>query len=1125
MLQTPKKPGRPRKYATKAEKARRDVIARRERRRLQKSSAAQSRRQFIMYTAPKTQNTTLSPSSVNQTRSLCLDRLHHLADAASTLAPFTTAPDRSSDSARIASESSATSIAPGLGNTEVPAANLVTLYVSPYDPRSPPNEESSPNMESRIEASCPLEESLKKQQHSASTLNELVQCGDSLDVAHGDDSEDDSIEIHSSSGSLAGRTATVGAVHDDDDMETVHTIPSDPLNESSDLNPDGLSNDYSARENHDDYTIIANAQGGSDEGNFDVEFTPEEDFETDTVSESESEVGGQYDCEIEDDQADTVEANRLAKAFLESTWSRLCDCEEGEQHLRSHDPEARSLKEMARYWQDLGVPDAVGPLRLGQIGAEPGHDTHLDWCQILSGGERRPCLCFEKSQHTIHRLQRTWDVDSIICYSLCLSINRGLYVSYFPQVSRNIHSSVHVYHQGKPLHSIPHLRLGSGRQSPQFGVYVFFPGITHANRTTSYLTNDERRLWIDKLLLPAIRSLCPLDVIQHHPRSYDDAESKAHSRRREACSGAMRHDIDMHHYLPQEYLEPIWRHIVIASGSASPDLTMFRDMFIILSAKNIKLEARSSTFQGCRNNTIAHLRKVLDWSKADLSNTWIDVGLEDTAVSAGETLIWKSRCLQSWISSIKHDVRSPRIASEVFNWNLTDQAGSARVETRLSHPLRSGGIAYAQRYNVNKDLFATVAKRDHDLFSEPHLEGMACPPSLLDAWIVAARQGRNAGAATTARSKPQIKRLRKAFEAMKHRISHALSSSTGTSFGAREEYRISWELFIKLDPSSAQQCGNHQPFWTLSTADVNKFMQWEFNRWISAIDFVRERGSRSNCSWEDHQRNMVLVTILLRSLKASVNCHHVARRSQMFKDKYKNRKGKSLRGLGFERSMRQSGLAWLPYELFDWSALHLRDELVTSTTFTFNGLQGKFWNWKNVESVNRQYGIARELEGLLQRSEPGDRAQILDRMRKMVYQHLALQVIGQLGVKPDISDEHVAILQGHHGLSFDIAHALVGEIPYLSARARGGKHGLGGTYPARVQTLFNWDDGITRTFWDHCFYRQLARRFYGSISTVIGLTDANEWRSTLGSRSLPYFWIIPHYDKHSLFIRNKNQGP
>lgn len=473
---------------------------------------------------------------------------------------------------------------------------------------------------------------------------------------------------------------------------------------------------------------------------------------------------------------------------------------------------------------------------------------------------------------------------------------------------------------------------------------------------------------------------------------------------------------------------------------------------------------------------------------------------------------------------MKHDVGSPRIASEAFNWNLTDQAGSARVETRLSHPLRSGGIAYAQRYNVNKDLFATVAKRDHDLFSEPHLEGMACPPSLLDAWIVAARQGRNAGAATTARSKPQIKRLRKAFEAMKHRISHALSSSTGTSFGAREEYRISWELFIKLDPSSAQQCGNHQPFWTLSTADVNKFMQWEFNRWISAIDFVRERGSRSNCSWEDHQRNMVLVTILLRSLKASVNCHHVARRSQMFKDKYKNRKGKSLRGLGFERSMRQSGLAWLPYELFDWSALHLRDELVTSTTFTFNGLQGKFWNWKNVESVNRQYGIARELEGLLQRSEPGDRAQILDRMRKMVYQHLALQVIGQLGVKQDISDEHVAILQGHHGLSFDIAHALVGEIPYLSARARGGKHGLGGTYPERVQTLFNWDDGITRTFWDHCFYRQLARRFYGSISTVIGLTDANEWRSTLGSRSLPYFWIIPHYDKHSLFIRNKNNS-
>lgn len=130
-------------------------------------------------------------------------------------------------------------------------------------------------------------------------------------------------------------------------------------------------------------------------------------------------------------------------------------------------------------------------------------------------------------------------------------------------------------------------------------------------------------------------------------------------------------------------------------------------------------------------------------------------------------------------------------------------------------------------------------------------------------------------------------------------------------------------------------------------------MRWEFNRWLSAIEFVKSRASRRDANWEDHQRNMIMVTILLRSLKASVNCHHVARRSQMFKDTYKNRKGKPLRGLDFESSMCHTGLAWLPRDLFDWPNFHLQDDLVAPTTFTFNGLQGVSRNWKEVESASK----------------------------------------------------------------------------------------------------------------------------------------------------------------------------
>ncbi|KAH6975586.1 hypothetical protein EDB80DRAFT_658726 [Ilyonectria destructans] len=491
----------------------------------------------------------------------------------------------------------------------------------------------------------------------------------------------------------------------------------------------------------------------------DVESQSEDAFETDSSSESDA-SDAESEIDIDDTSVPSESDLYLAKGFLERNWGHLCNCqeEEEEENVSGDAWPGLGLKDMADYWRNLAVPDAIGTAS-PQAGTDENEQVQPDWSSILSGGDSRPNLNIQRSQNIAPSIQRTWDVDSVISWASCLSINRGLYVSYHPPTSRNFGSSIHVFHQGTALHLIPHLRLGSGRQSPQFGVYVFFPGISHVCRTTTYLTKDERRMWINQLLLPAIRRCCPPDVIQHHPRSFDDVESKAYSRQRETCGGMVPNRMDMHHYLPQEYLQAIWHHMT--QNIEQPELAMFRGMFIVLSAKNIKLEAKSPTFQECRAKITTHLHQVLDWSRADLSNTWVDVGLEDTAASEKCTFLHKSRCLESWVHSMRCSADKPLISSEHFNWNLTGQAGSARVETRRSHPLRKGGIAYAQRYNVNKDLFSTASKRDCGLFGEPNLEGLTCPSSLLDAWIMAARQYRNAGLATSLQSAPKLKRLRK----------------------------------------------------------------------------------------------------------------------------------------------------------------------------------------------------------------------------------------------------------------------------------------------------------------------------------------------------------------------------
>lgn len=1094
MSQIPKKRGRPRIYS-KEEKARVDVINRRMRRQAQSAVARQNIR-FQVYTAEEIQ--AVPPSFLHQAHLQPSNSLSILVDAATsrvTQSQPARLPDFPSNKLRCCDSN----------HTEESPSSPQALLL-PQEVRSTIHQYET--VYTHFNSSRPTSP-------NPQFTNTGIEDDDAYLVL-----DNDNEILPSASLSAIPDPTPVFPMGGDGAGQQVIEKPTDSMStdvEDITVEVDVISDEIVGiteggldRPQQDGNT--SGQEGSDQEGDSDFEFVAEDD---DTDSDSEPDLSlDEEKVGVEDVLDDTVQSNSsLAKAFLENTWNRLCDCENEENSSESGGERVFSLKQMAEYWQNLGVPDAIGR---ASVSPETGEEetTPIDWFPVLGGGDQQPHLCFEKSQHSTPGIRRTWDVDSIICWASCLSINRGLYLSYFPVVTRNIRTNVHVFHQGKALHIIPHIRLGSGRQSPEFGVYIFFPGISHPCRTTPYLTKDEHRLWVDRLLLPAIREVCPEDVIQYQPRSFDDAESKTYSRRRENCSGMVRNNMDMHHYLPPEYLEDIWRHIT--RSVEQPDLVKFRGMFIVLSAKNIKLQARSLTFQDCRAKILDHLCQVLDWTKADLSNTWIDVGIEDTAAIRNRTFLMKSCCLRPWIDSMKYSNQSPLVAAEYFNWNLTSQAGSARVETRKTHPLRKGGIAYAQRYNASKDLFSTASKRDHGLFGAPPLEGMTCPPSLLDAWIVAARQHRNAGLATTSKSAKQLTRLRKVFEAMKYRIRRALDSALETSFSAREEYRISWELFLDVNPSTARPCGSHRPFWILPTSHVNEFMRWEFNRWISAIEFVRLRGTRHDSTWEDHQRNMIMATILLRSLNASINCHHVAKRSQMFKDSYKNRNGKCLRGLDFESSMRDTGLAWLPHHLFNWPGMHLHDELVTSTSFTFNGLQGVFRNWKDVNTVNQQYSKARDLEYRLQISDPNDRFDVIDCMRKMVYRQFALQVIQQLSMDPNLEDAELQ--QGHRGLSFDIVHTILGELPYL-VQVRKGRQGLGNTYPERVQGLFNWDDDIPRTFWDQSYYRQLARKFFKSISAYVSLADAQDWKNSLGRQALPYFWIIPHYNKHDLFTR------
>ncbi|KAL9572067.1 hypothetical protein ACKAV7_003784 [Fusarium commune] len=110
----------------------------------------------------------------------------------------------------------------------------------------------------------------------------------------------------------------------------------------------------------------------------DVEYQSEDAFETDLssksdVSDAESEMG------INDADTSSESDLYLAKGFLERTWRRLCDCQQQEKEISSEDARSGlSLKNMADYWRNLAVPDAIG-IASPQARTDENEHVQPDW--------------------------------------------------------------------------------------------------------------------------------------------------------------------------------------------------------------------------------------------------------------------------------------------------------------------------------------------------------------------------------------------------------------------------------------------------------------------------------------------------------------------------------------------------------------------------------------------------------------------------------------------------------------------------------------------------------------------------------------------------------------------------
>ena len=680
--------------------------------------------------------------------------------------------------------------------------------------------------------------------------------------------------------------------------------------------------------------------------------------------------------------------------------------------------EGCSLHDLTRYWQRHSPPppDEAGgsgrPYPLHHDTMLPRNNDWNDseavpWQKLLAEprGSLVPNLATSEqrfrsriSPQNLH-IQRYWDVDSVIAHVTSLAVHKkGFHLSYQPRFSQRVTQNARIRIAGLEPHRMKQLRLGYGvaEGGYRYSTQVLFPHMPVWKGKTTDLHDDARRVWIDDIILPALRIACESNILQHHPHSFRDARNKARAKDEVLIrqDGGVRDSPD---FIPGDNLRSFWS-AVLARAESFPT---FRTPVLMLSAHGLKLTSQCTDAQAMRRDFLQHLDDCFDMSPALMppQSTWLDLGNEDVPSGAspeGVTLLRKTSCLQEWTKRFAcPQSRQTKVTESMYPCLGLRDAASASVELTTSNALRKkGGIAYNKAYNTQKELFATILK-GHTPFDNPAFEALGFTQSQLDQWYATNRHGVAAFADDGADSRPSPSRPRdrivKKYVTAKTRVANALEDAalTPVHFGVRQEYRITLELFRALDlahetsrhplwipvsssdrsvpesdaPATPSPAGTaHPPYWILPTAEVTAFISGCLNRWVLCLEALAAlscRGPEGLAVASNHAQAQhgVMISAMLRTTMMIFGGTDPKMVPELWRTSWTRRKRRppqetegsdadkgheptSCLGLGFRDSIQKHGTIWLDASMIMWESLPcFKPELLPRLPLTRSSLQ------------------------------------------------------------------------------------------------------------------------------------------------------------------------------------------
>jgi hypothetical protein len=202
----------------------------------------------------------------------------------------------------------------------------------------------------------------------------------------------------------------------------------------------------------------------------------------------------------------------------------------------------------------------------------------------------------------------------------------------------------------------------------------------------------------------------------------------------------------------------------------------------------------------------------------------------------------------------------------------------------------------------------------------------------------------------------------------------------------------------------------------------------------------------------------------------------------------------------------------------NWQVLSLSPKISATSHFSSNGIQAIFLHTKKVNAYNE--ALQRVLLDAKRLKQSPDNHELIQacpqRMRQEVYRQFVIKVLSDL--QSEFIDPDTPLDHNTPGHSADVLWELLvkpiyvaiartkvakGKVPKVSHRPVTRSQAEEDSRPVSqflqgLRSLFDWDDGYQRRNWDRYAYRELAKQAFDWLSSILGIDEATQWRSSLG---------------------------